>query len=151
MSKKEHLDVQEEEFFTGHQRHGSVHLLTQLPYCFRTKHLQCATFSGNCQSLWMSKFLASNDKDSLVCRSPVLAMALGGPEQNCLGMSEKYPGETRSYFREKFRAGSTAQWIKNLVYWREKQSPVPSNHVKCQVWWHVLEMLGRQTKEDPQG
>lgn len=86
MSKKEHLDVQEEKLFTGHQRHGSVHLLTQLLYCFWTLHLQCVTFSGNCQSLWISKFLASNDKDSLVYRSP---MALGAPEKNCLEMSEK--------------------------------------------------------------
>jgi hypothetical protein len=43
-------------------------------------HLQCVTCHRNCQSLWISKLLASNDKGGLVFRSPVLALALRGME-----------------------------------------------------------------------
>lgn len=106
------MDVQEEEFLTGHQRHGSVHLLTQLPYCFWTKYLQCVTFSGNCQSLWMSKFLASNDKDSLVCRSPVLAMALGGapPNRTAYGHVREVSWGDQELFQRKIQG-----WVNSSV------------------------------------
>lgn len=68
------------ESFSLAQKTGECALAKAADLLLLDFRLQCVTFCWNCQSLWVSKFLASNDKGGLVFRSPGLAMVLRGME-----------------------------------------------------------------------
>lgn len=92
----------------------------------------------------MLKLLASNDKDGLALQIPSAGYG------TACDVREVAWGDLELFQRKiQALAGSTAQWVNCLPYWHKELSSVPSSHRKCQVQWHVLEILGRQSQEDP--